>query len=358
MPTIKDTTTLKKAYCTHCKTENELNRIFEANPDAEVCYCPYCMAVLKPKEAIDEYNFFISQKLLKANRLLYTDTKFHEAYNAFASIIEIDPKNPDARFGRLLALIYLSTLRHTYFADVCTLLEQEASNYFRKLKDQEHYFKMLHKMSLAVDEYYRGYQRRLMFKDRFYDVACVELYYERLDEIIEIKRVFAEEINKIRLKVQTNKIERVYEELLEDISLKEKLFTTKVATIDGGQYKPLRFNDAGQVLLSKSEKYLQGIKNVKVKTLNLDKEGVGSLIKDKVYPDNSRITTIVKAVLPITLLFLTIGIVGVLLFLFGVKKFKLYFLLGSIGGFVFAAFFLALYIIWKGKLLKRRHLID
>lgn len=75
MATLKETTTLKKAYCTHCKTENELNRIFEVNPDAEICYCPFCMTELKPKEAIDDYNYFISQKVLKANRLLYRDRK-------------------------------------------------------------------------------------------------------------------------------------------------------------------------------------------------------------------------------------------------------------------------------------------
>ena len=46
---------LKKGFCTHCKGDEDL-RIFDVNKDAEVCYCPHCMAAMPPKEAIAAAN--------------------------------------------------------------------------------------------------------------------------------------------------------------------------------------------------------------------------------------------------------------------------------------------------------------
>ena len=358
MATVKETTTLKKAYCTHCKTENELNRIFEVNPDAELCYCPFCMRKLKPKEAIEDYNFFLSQKILKANRLLYRDTKFTEAYAYFAHVIEIDPKCIDARFGRLISLIYMSTLRKTYFKDVISLLDIESSNYFRKMKNQERFEKILQKMNAAVDEYCDRFYKRLMFKDRFYNVGCAELYFKRIYEITEIKKAFVEEIDRIRQKVQSEKIEEFYNNLLEDIKDKENIFAERVITLDGGRYKPLRFNDVGQLILTKSEDYAPAINLTNPRKLYDTDAGDGSLIKDKVFPDNSYITKVIKMTLPLMFAFLAGAVTCLSLFFFGMKKYRLYMLIGASVGFAVAAFFLALFIIWKRKLIKRRHLID
>ncbi|MCR5185220.1 MAG: hypothetical protein K6C32_03990 [Bacilli bacterium] len=351
------TTSLKRAYCTHCKTDNEMNRIFEVNPDANVCYCPYCMAELKPKEAIEDYKYFISTKLLKANRLLYQDTNFYVAYCAFAHIIEIDPKSVEARFGRISALIYMSTLRRSYFEDVITLTSQEASNYFRKLYNQERYLKMISKMNAAVDEYYRRFPKRVMYKDRFYDVKCVELYYTRLKEIITFKKFLLEEVDRIKGKLENGKADAEYIAIEKSIKELEMFFASKTVILDGTRYQAVQANEKGELLLSSFEEKLNPINPKRIGKLD-ENDGKGHLIKDKVYPDNTYIAKLVKISLPAMIAFIVLGIGALITYFVGPESLKLLFLILMIVFFVFGLTSLILFIIWKTKLAKRRHLID
>ena len=100
----------KKGFCTHCRGD-EKSRIFNVNKDAEVCYCPHCTHAMKPKEAIGNYTWLISSYLKKASSALFESTEYLYAYQTFAHVIDLDDTVKVAYFGRLLSLVYLSTLR-------------------------------------------------------------------------------------------------------------------------------------------------------------------------------------------------------------------------------------------------------
>ena len=101
---------LKKGFCTHCKGDEDL-RIFDVNKDAEVCYCPHCMAAMSPKEAITNYNGLIANYLKHGSKALFDSTQYLEAYQTFAHIIDLNETIKVAHFGRIMSMVHLSTLR-------------------------------------------------------------------------------------------------------------------------------------------------------------------------------------------------------------------------------------------------------
>lgn len=350
-------TSLKRAFCTHCKTEDELSRIFFVNPDAEVCYCPNCMSELKPKEAIDEYNYFISTKINKANVLLYCDTRFYDAYCAYAHIIEVDPSNISARFGRIISLLYMSTLRKTHFNDATLLLEREAEEFFRKMKEQGHYAKFLSKCLTAVEEYTNRFERRIMTRERLYSANCVELYFTRLYEIIEFRRYINNELGMLLSKNEDEKIQRVLsnsEVLLKELEIK---FNKRVATTSGHQYKVAHVINAHQILISRTDSNVHPITRFVKYKLSEDEKN-GRLIEDKVFPDNSHLMMIANV--SIALMIISFVLVAICALFYVFKWFDLKIIPLIVGcAFIGSAItFIILLINAKIKMNKRRHLID
>ena len=293
----KEVSSLKKAYCPHHKTENELDRIFSVNPDAEVCYCPICMYELKPKDAIENYNYFIATKINKAERLLYRETKFYEAYCAFGRIIEIDPNSYRARFGRILSLIYMSKLRKTHFSQAALLLEGESERYFNKIKDQISYLKFLQRINAALDEYFKRLYKKITIKERFYNADCVQLYYERIHEILQLKNLVLDGLQRCIAKVEEERIVHLLKMVETSIKDLTKQFNGAVATADGVRYKVEKVVSDKQILISKlDDRVAPHTRYIKYKLNENEKQG--RLLKDKVYPDNSHLTLLSNITLP------------------------------------------------------------
>lgn len=354
---IETPSKLKKAYCKYCKTDDELSRIFSVNPEAEICYCPNCMVELKPKEAIDEYNYFILQKTTKADRLLYRDTRFYDAYCAYARIIEIDPSIMHARFGRILSLLYMSTLRHTHFVDSMTLLEREAEQYFRKMKDQNHYAKFLSKALNAIDEYQNRFVKRITFKERFYSLDCAELYFTRLYEIIEAKKFIIGELSNLVVKNPDEKIVRLISSSNIEIAELQRQFDKNVTTTDGNKYKVAKVISPYQILINRLDEQVTPFVRHKHYKLN-ENEKKGRLIKDDVYPDNSHLMMLITGIIPFITIFFSATIAAVLFYVFKWLDLGLIPLFIAGGSFIIYIITLVLFIKWKHQLSKRRHLID
>ena len=354
---IETPSKLKKAYCTHCKTEDELSRIFSVNPEAKVCYCPNCMVELKPKDAIDEYNYFIATKLNKADQLLYRDTRFYDAYCAYAHIIEIDPLTIKARFGRIISLFYMSTLRKTHFTDATTLLEREADQYFRKMKEQSHYAKFLSKVLNAVDEYQNRFVRRITVRERFYSYDCVLLYFLRLYEIIEVKKFILNELDKILAKAPNDKIQRLFNSRTKELNELQGTFKDPVADVEGTRYQVNNVFGPHQILIGRLEEATSPIGRHKVFKLN-ENEKKGRLINDKVYPDNSHLMVLATSCIPIMVLFFVAAVMFALVYAFRVFDLGLIPLFIAIGCALVGLSTTFFFINWKHKLSKRRHLID
>lgn len=354
----KEVSSLKKAYCPHHKTENELDRIFSVNPDAEVCYCPICMSELKPKEAIENYNYFIAAKITKAERLLYRDTRFYEAYCAFGRIIEIDPNSYRARFGRILSLVYMSKLRKTHFADAALLLEGESEKYFNKIKDQISYIKFLQRINAALDEYKKRLYRKITIKDRFYNADCVELYFERIHEILGLKNLILDGLQRCSAKVEEERISHLLKSVETSVKELNKEFNSAVATPDGTRYKVEKVVNDKQILISKLDERLNPYNRYIKYKLN-ENEKQGRLLKDKVYPDNSHLTLLTNIALPLMVILYALSAItciAIILFKDYPYRFALYV---SFALFIAAAIAsTVLFIVWKEQLAKRHHLID
>lgn len=351
-------TLLKKAYCTKCKTDDEMNRIFVVNPDADICYCPSCMAQWKPKDAIDNYNYFLSTKINKADRLLFRDTKFYESYCAYGKILEIDDTSFRARYGRILALIYMSTLRKSYFDDAALLLKSEAEQYFRKNKDYLSYTKFLHKINIALNEYFKRFMKRLTIRERFYSEDCVELYYARLYEIINLKKLVLEELNRLSSKYSGEILNRVINEVEYSLTNLEKGFEKKAVTTDGRRFKLEKVLGRNRVQISKMDNKLSPFVHFVKYKLN-EKDKKGKLISNKVYPDNSHISSLIKGSIPLFIIFLAAGTAVLLYYLFFAKEqYRLPSFIISIALYSGALLSLILFVVWKIQLRKRHHLID
>ena len=354
----KNTTTLKKAYCPKCKPDNDFVPVFDVNPEADVCYCPTCMSAFKPKVVIDYYNLFLSTRLSKADKLLFRDTKFMDAYEAYGNILKLDNSVYRARFGRILALIYMSTLRKSNFLTARLLLDNEAEQHFRKMKDQSAYIKFLYKVNFAIDEYNRRFARKLIYRDRFFNADCVELYFLRKYEIIELKKAVLDEIEKSYYKYDDRRSEDLIKKIKESLQGLAGNLEKPVAIMDGSRYKFSKVVHDRTVYMTALPDSLNPYTHKVRHKLN-ENEKKGRLIRDKVYPDNSHITALIRTMLVLMILFyvlsgssLTTGLV------INVQNLKNLLLFGAIGLAAFALISTILFIIWKIKLSKRRHLID
>ena len=354
----KEVSSLKKAYCPHCKTDNELDRIFMVSPDAEVCYCPNCMKEYKPKDVIDNYNYFISTKITRAERLLYRDTKFYDAYCAFADIIDIDSTSCKARFGRILSLIYMSKLRKTNFANATLLLDNEADQYFHKLKDQTSYVKFLSRATAALDEYEKRLHKKITIRDRFYNEDCVALYFQRLFEIIQMKKTLLEELQKSWAKANDSRTEHLIRNVEETINILNVKFNAKVITTEGVCYKVAKVASPTQILVATLDERQNPIAHY-VRYKLVENEKRGKLLNDKVYPDNIHITALIKAAWPLMIIFYIVS-VGSFIATFFVKnsKYDLILYIVAACSLVAAITWMVLFIVWKAQLSKRHHLID
>lgn len=350
---------LKKGFCSHCYKKKKKEVFFSVNKDAEICYCPSCMQQLVPNEAIDDYNLYLTHHIMKAKKLLYNDTNFYEAYVHFAKIIEIEEDNEVGHYGRLLSLIYMSTLRISKFKEVMILFQSE-SNLYHSFKDKLYYLKFLKKINRAVEEYDARYIKRLSFKDYFYSIECIQLYFDRKSEIINLKNLLLNEADYLLEQEEDIKVINFKKDIEKSIKELNKQFKEKVICINGLTYSNIGFSSRGDVLLSSDGKK----KFVAIKTFKRilsEKEGRGFLIKDHVYPDNIHLAHLMNVAIPFSIVFLVLALASSSLMIMSQTLFPSYkplFIYLTIGfGFCLLAT-MVLHLWWRRKLKKRNHLID
>ena len=354
----KEVTSLKKAYCPKCKTDNELQRIFMVNPDVDICYCPNCMSQLKPKDVIDNYNYFISTKINKAEKLLYRDTNFAEAYAAFGHVIEIETNSYRARFGRILSLTFMSKLRKSTFDKAVLLLATEAEQYFHKVKEQSAYVKFLHRLDLALEVYLKRLIRKITVRDRFYDSDFIEIYYLRIQEVLNFKQVIADELTKSYAKTEEERTVKLLDTVNDSIKALTKALDDVAVSADGFRFKLIKITSDKQVYISELDEKLNAYSGY-IKYKLHDDEKKARIINDKVYPDNYGLISMIIISFPLMIINFIVG-AGCFISSFIVKDNKVDpFLYIAAGVFVAVGIgLLATYIVNKVQLGRRRHLID
>ena len=344
---------LKRGFCTHCQGD-EIQRIFNVNKEAEICYCPLCAHPMQPKDAIINYRNLISHHLKRASRYLFETTEYLRAYQTFAHIIDLDDTVKVAYFGRILSLVHISTLRKCKISFALMMHKQQAAKMFHYQETANEYYHFLVLLLDALDIYENKMKKRLTSRGVYYDVDCVVLYLKRIEEIILYKRYLITEAeffidaNKENFKVIVDRIKNTKEHYAE-------VFKEKYVTAAGNSYL---FNEFGPnvtpILTMQPRKKEQNARHIKEEISLYPKDNKKSPIKDEIYQNNLPIFVFVSMSVPLAIVLffaaLTAVIIGVAL-PSDIAKMLLF-----IGAAVLTSVSLMLFILhfaWKNTLKKK-----
>ena len=344
---------LKRGFCTHCQGD-EIQRIFNVNKEAEICYCPVCAHPMQPKDAIINYRNLISHHLKRASRYLFETTEYLRAYQTFAHIIDLDDTVKVAYFGRILSLIHISTLRKCKISFALMMHKQQAAKLFHYQETANEYYHFLILLLDALDIYENKLKKRLTSRGVYYDVDCVVLYLKRIEEIILYKRYLITEAeffidaNKDNFNVIVDRIKNSKEHYT-------NVFKETYVTADGNSYL---FNEFGPIitpiLTMQSHKKEQSARHIKEEISLYPKDNKKSPIKDEIYQNNLPIFVFVSMSVPLAIVLffaaLTAVIIGVAL-PSDIAKMLLF-----IGATVLTSVSLMLFILhfaWKNALKKK-----
>ena len=341
----------KKGFCTHCKGD-ERGRIFNVNKDAEVCYCPHCAHVMKPKEAIGNYSWLISSYLKKASNALFESTEYLLAYQTFAHVIDLDDSVKVAYFGRLLSLVYLSTLR-TSKISLALQMHRLQAKLFHYQETASEYFNFLWLLLDALDQYENRMNKRLQNHHIFYDEDCIVLYLKRLDEIIKYKTFIKEEAEYF---VDANKeqYQVVVERAKNSVDQYKNAYLQRYVTAEGKSYLFDEFDKNGTPVINLQKHIpIQTVHNFKPQYLN-PKEKNKNLIRDDIYLNNLTLSNLVKISVPLAI-FLMVTVVAGIIASFFIEPKAIKLLIYIVGASLLAASFVLviLHFAWKNSLKKK-----
>ena len=341
----------KKGFCTHCKGD-ERSRIFNVNKEAEVCYCPHCAHVLKPKEAISNYSWLISSYLKKASKALFESTEYLYAYQTFAHVIDLDETVKVAYFGRLLSLVYLSTLRESKIPFALQMHRQQAK-LFHYQETAREYFNFLWLLLDALDQYENRMKKRIKYHTFFYDEDCIRLFLERIDEIKKYKDFIALEAE-FFIDANKDQYNVVIERVKNGTKDYESTFNQRFVTTEGKSYLFDGFDKNGTPVVN-LQKHIpdQPAHNYKPLALLPNEEKV-PLIKDEIYLNNLTLSRLVKMSVPVAIFLLVVVAAGLVSsFIIEPKTVKLIIYIACV--LLLAASFLLviLHFAWKNSLKKK-----
>lgn len=342
---------LKPGFCTHCKGE-EKTRIFGVNREATVCYCPNCMAEMTPKEAIANYRGLISHYLRKASRSLFETTQYLVAYQTFAHVIDLDETIRVARFGRVLSLVYLSTLRKSKISFALLLHRQEAPKAFHYQETANEYFNFLMLLLDALDTYASRLKKRVTAHTVYYDMDCVLTYLKRIDEIRKYKEFIATEA---KFFIENNK-DYFAEVILRIEKTKDsydKIYQENYVTSDGYTYIFNRFDNNEMPLVS----IKSGHPNYELRTKKIElnpKDNKKSPIKDEIFLNNLPLSRLITASVPISIILFAGALAAVVTFIIIQSvALKILSLFIGVALMVVSLILIILHFSWKNSLKKK-----
>ena len=267
---------MKKGYCTACKTRDEAKHIFDVNSDSKVCYCPRCMKKYRPRVAIHNYERVINHYLRRANFFLKNAGEPKLAYSLFAYILELEPANKSAKLGRMLSLAYISTLRRNRFSEVKELMIIEKDQ-FRALGIRKEYIAYLLSLEHCLNTYINKVKKKLMFKGYFYDQDCFSLYLKHVHDVIELKRFIIAEFSAIDQEKMCAAINKTIKTL-------EGEYNKSVYVVNGEELHLSNFTKEGEPLITAGKKKEMDPRLEKYRMSTLDPANKKlKVIKDSVF---------------------------------------------------------------------------
>ena len=341
----------KRGFCTHCHGE-EKSRIFAVNKDAEVCYCPHCTHAMKPKEAMSNYNWLISFHLKRASKALFESTEYLLAYQTFAHVIDIDDRVKVAYFGRLLSLVYLSTLRTSKISFALYMHRQE-SKLCHYLGTANEYCNYLWLVLDALDYYESRMLKRLTTHGVFYDTECISLYLERLNEIRQYRKYIVEEAEYF-IVAGKDQFKAILDRTRKDDTKYDKLLAQKYVTTEGLTYTFIEYDSNKKPILNIREDLpLQSMHRFKPASL-YSKENKKILIPDEIYLNNLPLSRLVAVSVPVAFVLFSLVLAGIIAALAPTSQnFKLAVFILSALLLPASLMLIALHFSWKNRLKKK-----
>lgn len=303
----------KKGFCTHCKGD-EKDRIFDVNKDADVCYCPNCTAKMRPDEAINNYHWLISTHLKRASKELFETTEYLLAYQTFAHIIDLDDTVKVAYFGRILSLVYLSTLR-TSKINFALLLHRQQVKVYHYQETSKEYFNFLWLLLDALDRYERRMKRLIMIHNYFYDADCISLYLKRINEIKKYKDYIKEEAIYF---VESNKEQ--FQVIIERVTSTEEeyalAFEQRFIDQEGNSYEFAGFDGNDNPIVNIQKDVPQQVIHRNNPVYLNPKDGKKSAISDQIYLNNLPLFKLVSLSVPVAIIVLIAVATGLIVSIF------------------------------------------
>ena len=349
----------KRGMCPYCKNHN----YFLVNPEANSCFCGTNMHQLSPNEAINKYNSYIDGLINKANNTLERIGNADLAYQEFADVIELDDSVTYAYLGRILCLIYMSTVRKTHITDARLLLDTNAEEYFRKASEYQMIVATIKKIVKVLEEYIDIVYKKLTLKKFFYDEKCLAIYLTRINEAKEFENEALEVLTSIKKKYANEKVDLLLNFLDELITHKEGLLKDcEHILVSGDHYVVKEIKNNGDVVV-------KAVENKKTDTSKLSRYRLSTLdsgnkkaryIKDEVFKDYTFIMRARRVVMPWFFICYTLAIFcGVSAYIFKEKPIVFYTATGT-GGllFVIATVFLILFASWGIQIKKKNERLD
>ena len=266
---------MKRGYCIHCNKHDEVRRIFDVNTDVRYCFCPHCGHRYRPKLAVQNYERALSHYLRRANYYLKNTGNPKASYALFAYVLELDPQNKQAKLGRLLSLAYLSSLRRNRFLEVKELMLME-NDIFHGQRARRDYAAFLISLHKCVSDYMVGVKKRLTFKEYFYDVNCLKLYYSLISDALSLLRTVVEELSIIEE-------EKSAEAVNETIKHLEAEYNLSFFTVDGQEQRLVNFTKNGEPLIVNGKQRQDTTKLQRYRMASLKEDKKLRYIKDVVF---------------------------------------------------------------------------
>ena len=266
---------MKRGYCIHCNKHDEVRRIFDVNTDVRYCFCPHCGHRYRPKLAVQNYERALSHYLRRANYYLKNTGNPKASYALFAYVLELDPQNKQAKLGRLLSLAYLSSLRRNRFLEVKELMLME-NDIFHGQRARRDYTAFLISLHKCVSDYMVGVKKRLTFKEYFYDVNCLKLYYSLISDALSLLRIVVEELSIIEEEKSAKAVNETIKHL-------EAEYNLSFFTVDGQEQRLVNFTKNGEPLIVNGKQRQDTTKLQRYRMASLKEDKKLRYIKDVVF---------------------------------------------------------------------------
>ncbi len=294
-----------KAFCPYCNKEHRVEDIIYINPSREKRYCPNCLKEIKVKEAIELYKNHINKLLHDAYFTLDRVNEYYKAYLKFANILRYQPDCIQAREGRILSLVYLSTITHSQIKNAQTLFEIDGPKYCRSHKNNG-YYNFLKTLNETINTYELTYYEHLTKDNQFYDGKCIRVFFPAVLDVIRFKESIINELDVLaKRKNPPEDIKEFRETIKSQISdYKYDLRHDTYPSPTGVVYNIVGFDEiSGNILLSRAPNLLDPkIDHQRYGQLDFFKEEKKVPIRNVIFKGNAPLYHLVNMLKPLSIL--------------------------------------------------------